>query len=263
MTWILDLDGVVWLSEEPIAGSVDAVARLKQSGRRVLYVTNNAGPRVSDLVAKLEGLGIPASADDLATSAQAAATLLEPGTTALLCAGAGVEEALTERGVHVVREGSADAVVVGFHRDFDYDRLNAAYQAVHRGAQLIATNDDTTYPTPDGPIPGGGAIVAAVAAAAGVRPTVAGKPYAPMAALIRRRLGGSLQDAIMVGDRPSTDGLMARRLSVPFALVLSGVTAEEEVSTDDPPDLVEPDLAALVARELGSAESPARGQETA
>ena len=87
-----------------------------------------------------------------------------------------------------------------------------------------------------------------------------------MATLIRKRLGGHLQDAIMVGDRPSTDGLMARRLSVPFALVLTGVTGEDEISTDDPPDLVEPTLAALVARELGR---PARdqaaggGQETA
>ncbi len=262
MTWILDLDGVVWLAEEPIPGSVEAIADLRAAGRRILYVTNNAGPRVADLVEKLERLGIPTSPDDLATSAQAAATLLEPGETALLCAGPGVEEALTERGVKVVREGSADAVVVGFHRDFDYDRLTVAFQAVHGGARLIATNDDTTYPTPDGPIPGGGAILAAVAAAAGVKPTVAGKPYAPMATLIRKRLGGNLQDAIMVGDRPSTDGLMARRLSVPFALVLTGVTGEDEVSTDDPPDLVEPTLAALVAREIGS---PARaaGQETA
>ena len=260
MTWILDLDGVVWLSEQPIPGSVDAIAALKEAGRRVLYVTNNAGPRVADLVEKLEGLGIPATADDLATSAQAAATLLEPGSTALLCAGPGVEEALNERGVTVVRDGPADAVVVGFHRDFDYDRLTAAFLAVHGGARLIATNDDTTYPTPDGPIPGGGAILAAVAAASGVPPTVAGKPYAPMATLIRKRLDGNLQDAIMVGDRPSTDGLMARRLSVPFALVLTGVTGEDEISTDDPPDLVEPSLAALVERELGSG---ARAQETA
>ncbi|MEA2843029.1 MAG: hypothetical protein QOJ69_700 [Actinomycetota bacterium] len=260
MTWILDLDGVVWLSEQPIPGSVDAIAALKEAGRRVLYVTNNAGPRVAELVEKLEGLGIPASPDDLATSAQAAATLLEPGTTALLCAGPGVEEALNERGVTVVREGPADAVVVGFHRDFVFFRLTAAFRAVLGGARLIATNDDVTYPTPDGPIPGGGAIVAAVAAASGVRPTVAGKPYAPMAALIRKRLEGNLQDAMMVGDRPSTDGLMARRLSVPFALVLTGVTSEDEISTDDPPDLVEPSLAALVERELGS---PTRAQETA
>ena len=128
----------------------------------MIFLTNNAGPRVSELVAKLEGMGVPATPDEVVTSAQAAASLLEPGSTALLCAGPGVREALEARGVEVVRDGDADAVVVGFHRDFDYHRLTAAFLAVHHGARLIGTNDDTTYPTPEGPIPGGGAILAAV-----------------------------------------------------------------------------------------------------
>ncbi|MEA2828557.1 MAG: hypothetical protein QOG43_2996 [Actinomycetota bacterium] len=266
MAWILDLDGVVWLSEEPIPGSTEAIASLREAGHRVIFLTNNAGPRVAELVAKLEGMGVPATPDEVVTSAQAAASLLEPGSTALLCAGAGVREALDARGVHVVREGDADAVVVGFHRDFDYDRLTAAFLAVHHGARLIGTNDDTTYPTPDGPIPGGGAILAAVVAAAGVEAEVAGKPYAPMAALLAERLrladergsggggagaGGGGGDTILVGDRPSTDGLMARRLEVPFALVLSGVTGEEAIPRDDPPEYVVADLATLVAERLG------------
>jgi HAD superfamily hydrolase (TIGR01450 family) len=255
MAWILDLDGVVWLSEQPIPGSVEAIAALRQAGHRVIFLTNNAGPRVAETVAKLAGMGVPAEPDDVVTSAQAAASMLEPGTTALLCAGDGVREALEARGVEVVREGDADAVVVGFHRDFDYDRLTAAYLAVHHGARLIGTNDDTTYPTPDGPIPGGGAILAAVAAAAGIEPEVAGKPYAPMATLLAERLGGEGEGTILVGDRPSTDGLMARRLGLPFALVLSGVTSEEEVSADDPPEHVVPDLATLVEQELGVQES--------
>ncbi|MEA2900827.1 MAG: hypothetical protein QOH36_714 [Actinomycetota bacterium] len=258
MAWILDLDGVVWLSEDPIPGSAEAIAALRDAGQRVIFLTNNAGPRVSELVAKLEGMGVPATPDEVVTSAQAAASLLEPGSTALLCAGPGVREALEARGVEVVRDGDADAVVVGFHRDFDYHRLTAAFLAVHHGARLIGTNDDTTYPTPDGPIPGGGAILAAVVAAAGVEAEVAGKPYAPMAELLAERLklvderggsGGGGGDTILVGDRPSTDGLMARRLGVPFALVMSGVTAEEPV--DDPPEFVVADLATLVAEQLG------------
>jgi 4-nitrophenyl phosphatase len=258
VAWILDLDGVVWLSEDPIPGSAEAIAALRDAGQRVIFLTNNAGPRVSELVAKLEGMGVPATPDEVVTSAQAAASLLEPGSTALLCAGPGVREALEARGVEVVRDGDADAVVVGFHRDFDYHRLTAAFLAVHHGARLIGTNDDTTYPTPDGPIPGGGAILAAVVAAAGVEAEVAGKPYAPMAELLAERLklvderggsGGGGGDTILVGDRPSTDGLMARRLGVPFALVMSGVTAEEPV--EDPPEFVVADLATLVAEQLG------------
>jgi 4-nitrophenyl phosphatase len=116
--------------------------------------------------------------------------------------------------------------LVGFHREFDYERMRIASDAVRNGARLIATNDDATYPTPDGPIPGGGAIVAAVATAAGVEPTIAGKPYIPMAALVAERCGSRFgpSTAIMVGDRWSTDGLFAERLGCRFALVRSGVT---------------------------------------
>src|SRR5438067_4228653 len=111
--------------------------------------------------------------------------MLEPGTSAVVCAGPGVREALEWHGVAPVRSGRADAVVVGWHRDFDYERLTAASQAVMNGARLIGTNGDPTYPTPQGPIPGGGAILAAVATATGVKPEIAGKPYEPMVQLVR------------------------------------------------------------------------------
>ena len=121
--------------------------------------------------------------------------------------------------------GPIDAVIVGFHLDFDYTRLRLASSAVMRGARLIATNDDPTYPTPAGPIPGGGALVAAVATAAGIEQTVAGKPYAPMAATVLDRLDGpDPSRPVMVGDRASTDGRFAVALGAPFALVRSGVT---------------------------------------
>src|SRR6266849_6116847 len=123
MTWVLDLDGVVWLGDQPIAGSAEAVARLRAGGERVVFVTNNSAMTVGDYLAKLERHGVASSASDLITSAQVAAGLLEPGSVALLCAGPGVEEALRARGVNCVREGSADAVVVGWHRDFDFARL--------------------------------------------------------------------------------------------------------------------------------------------
>src|SRR4051812_8079553 len=180
MAWILDLDGVLWLADDAIPGSADAVAALRSRGERVLFVSNNSSARVDEYLAKLERVGAPASVDDLVTSAQAAATLVEPDQTALVCAGPGVEEALQRRGAHTVRDGDVDAVVVGWHRDFDYDGLTAAARAVMHGATLIGTNDDATYPTPLGPIPGGGAILAAVATASGTDPVVAGKPNQAM-----------------------------------------------------------------------------------
>jgi len=246
VTWLLDLDGVVWLAEDPIPGAADAIARLRGELRqRVVFLTNNSSATLAEYLAKLERCGVPTGADDLITSAQAAAALVRPGETALVCAGAGVEEALAARGVRTVREGRADAVVVGWHRDFDFGRLTAAFDAVHHGARLIGTNDDATYPTPKGPLPGGGSILAAVAYASGATPTVAGKPFAPMADLLRARVD---DPEIMVGDRPSTDGRFADRIGVPFGLVLSGVTAPEAPPVEPAPAFVAADLAALVAQ---------------
>ena len=246
MPWILDLDGVLWLGDEPVPGAVEAVARLHGRGERVLFVSNNSSARVDEYLAKLQRVGVPTSEEDLVTSAQAAATIVDPGQTALVCGGPGVEEALVARGVSVVRHGRADAVVVGWHRDFDYERLTAATTAVLGGARLIGTNEDPTYPTPDGPIPGGGAILAAVATAAGAQPVVAGKPHPPMVELVRARLGAGLDDSVLVGDRPSTDGVMAKALGVEFALVLSGVTSEADLPVEPAPGRVVSDLAALV-----------------
>jgi 4-nitrophenyl phosphatase len=141
-------------------------------------------------------------------------------------------------------------VIVGFHRDFDYERLRAAATAVRRGARLIGTNDDATYPTPDGEIPGGGALLAAVAYAASAEPEVAGKPFEPMALAVRTLVGDGPH--VMVGDRPSTDGRFARTLGARFGLVLSGVTKADELPTDPVPDLVAPDLTTLVAAALGA-----------
>jgi HAD superfamily hydrolase (TIGR01450 family) len=209
----------------------------------VVFLTNNSSLTIAEYAAKLERLGVPVAADDLVTSAQAAASLVTRGETALVCAGPGVEEALRAVGATTVRDGKADVVVVGWHRDFDYQRLTAACWAVEGGARLIGTNDDATYPTPEGPLPGGGSILAAVSYATGVTPVVAGKPNEPLAELVAARFGAV---AVMVGDRPSTDGLMARRMQARFALVLSGVTQPGDLPVDPAPDVVAADLAALV-----------------
>ena len=241
MAFALDLDGVVWLADQPIAGADDAVARLRASGEDVVFVTNNSSQPVQDVEAKLAAQGIP-PLDGVITSAMAAAHLVEPGERVLVCAGPGVVQELERRGAIPVRDGDADAVLVGFHRDFDYERLRIAARAVRRGARLLATNDDSSYPTPDGPIPGGGAILAAVVTATGATPVIAGKPHEAMAALVRGRLG---DDGVMVGDRPDTDGLFARALGYRFALVHTGVTPAG-VAVDPVPDLVAPDLLTLV-----------------
>jgi len=243
-TWVLDLDGVVWLTGQPIDGVPEALADLHSSGVRPLYATNNAGPTVDELLARLRRAGVDAGPDDLVTSAQAAAGMLEPGSRVLTVAGPGVAEALAGRGVQVVDDGRVDAVVVGWTDRFDFERLAKAATAVRRGARLVGTNEDATLPTPEGLLPGAGALLAAVATASGTRPDVAGKPHRPLADLIAARRSDI---RVVVGDRPSTDGRLAERLEVPFALVLSGVTAPGDPVGQPAPAVTAPDLGCLVA----------------
>ncbi len=246
-TWVVDLDGVIWLAEQPIAGSAQAVDRLRRAGIRVLFATNNASPTVAELQERLAKAEISVEPDDLVTSAQAAASMLSPGTSAFPCADEGVIEALGNRGVEVVDHGPADAVVVGWTQRFDFDLMAEAAGLVRRGARFIGTNEDPTHPTPRGLLPGSGALLAAVATAAQATPQVAGKPHEPMVALLRARAPGA---ALIVGDRPSTDGALARRIGLPFALVRSGVTSDGREPMTVEPDEEAPDLAALVERHL-------------
>jgi 4-nitrophenyl phosphatase len=248
VNWVLDLDGVVWLADTPIPGSADAIAELRRRGDRLVFVTNNSALTLADYTNKLAAHGIVAG-DDVITSAVAAAALVEPGERVLVCGGAGVREAIDGRGAIAITPAdgvAVDAVMVGYHRDFDYERMRIASTAVRAGARLLATNDDATYPTPLGPIPGAGSILAGIERASGVRAVVAGKPYEPMATVVRARLG---DEGIVVGDRADTDGRLAAALGYRFALVLTGVvTAAEAASLDPQPDVIAPHLAAIVAQ---------------
>lgn len=241
---MLDLDGVIWLDDRVLPGVAEAVARLQAVGN-VVFVTNNAGLEVGAQEAKLASMGIDA-AGAVITSAQAVVDLVEPGERVMAAAGPGVLEALGAAGVDVVQRDprGVDAVVMGIHRDFDYAELTDITRAVRAGARLLATNDDVSFPTPDGLVPGNGALVAAAEAASGVRATVAGKPHEPIAALVRRRLG---PHGVVVGDRPDTDGRFASTLGYDFALVLSGVTTADDLPVVPTPRWVADDLAALVA----------------
>lgn len=242
-TWVIDLDGVIWLAGEPIPGVGDAVRRLRQAGGQVLFASNNSAPTISELQRRLRRAGIDAKDDEIVTSGQAAASMLEPGSTALVVGDEGVLEALEARGVRVVTAEPADAVIVGWTHRFDFDALALANRTIRGGARLIGTNEDPTLPTPEGLLPGCGALLAAVATAAGVAPEVAGKPHPPLARLVATR-GGHL--VLAVGDRPSTDGALAGHLGVPYALVLTGVTAASDLPVEPTPAFVGHDLAAVV-----------------
>jgi glycerol 3-phosphatase-2 len=246
MAWVLDVDGVVWLAGKPIPGAPEAIERLRAAGERVVFLTNNSGPTVAGYVGMLAAAGVHADPDDLATSAQAAASMLPEGSSAAVVGGDGIHEALAARGVRIVDvHDSPDAVVVGRTVELDYDQMGTAATAIRDGARFVATNSDPTYPTGTGPLPGAGALVAFVAVAAGRQPEVAGKPHRPVADLVRARYG---TPRIMVGDRPDTDGLFAAAVGAPFALVLTGSTSRTDLPVQPEPAIVADDLAEVVEK---------------
>jgi HAD superfamily hydrolase (TIGR01450 family) len=292
MLWLLDLDGVVWLTGRPIPGAAEAIGRLRAAGDRVAFLTNNSGPTIAEHIAALKAVGVDAAPDEVLTSAHAAACLLQPGSSAAVVGGPGIVEALTERRVRVVPmlagaggtsaaggtdgtggtggTGAAggkstglvarpDAVVVGRTTDLSYDLLAAASTAIRSGARFVATNTDATMPTPEGPVPGAGAIVAFIQAASGISPEVAGKPHAAAAAFVKARLGPV---GVVVGDRPDTDGQFAGAIGAPFALVLTGITSEDDLPVEPPPDVVGSDLAAVVDQLLRPGRVPSQAART-
>jgi 4-nitrophenyl phosphatase len=140
---------------------------------------------------------------------------------------------------------AADLVVVGWDPSFDYNAMRRATTSIRAGAELVATNSDATFPSPEGLWPGGGAILASIETASGVRAEVMGKPHEPMMASVAARLDGATRVA-MVGDRPDTDLAGGRARGWMTILVLSGVTtASEAAALDPPPDVIVESLAVL------------------
>lgn len=250
---VCDLDGVIYRGDAAIPGAPEAIERLRRDGTRVVFCTNNSRSTVDDYIVKLARFGIVATSDEIVTSGIVTAHVLKErgfaGKTAIVMGGDGLRAALSDVCISVKddpRVSVADLVVVGWDIGFTYEKMKRAAIAVQRGATLIATNDDASFPAPDGVLwPGTGAIVASIETATGVTAEVMGKPNEPMLDFVVERLGGVKQIAA-VGDRPDTDLAGAAARGWTTILVLSGVTSERDVASISPaPDHVLRSLADL------------------
>ncbi|RKE21856.1 HAD-IIA family hydrolase [Streptomyces sp. TLI_171] len=232
-TALLDLDGVVYAGPHAIPFAVESLDRARAAGMRLAYVTNNASrpPRV--VAEHLTELGVPAAPGDVINSAQAAARLVSEkvpaGARVLVVGGAGLVEALQERGLVPVRSLDEEpaAVVQGYDPSVGWADLAEASYAVGRGLPWVASNTDLSIPTARGIAPGNGTLVAAVAAATGVTPEVAGKPLPPMHRETVLRTGA--KRPLVVGDRLDTDIEGAFNGGVDSLLVFTGIATPEEV----------------------------------
>jgi len=265
---IFDLDGVIYRGGHAVPGAAELVGGLRARGVLLRYATNNSTATRAAYVERLAGFGIEASADELVTSTSATIAYLHahlPQVRRLLAVGAlGMLDELHHAGFVVTAAADAapnhydgsrlanryDAVIAGLDQEFDYRRLAAAASAIREGAVFIATNADLRYPTARGFLPGAGAMVAAIQAAAGAEPPlVIGKPEPGMFVTALEETGTPPDEAVVVGDNPDADMVAASRAGIRSILVLTGVT-----SLADAPRLEgerRPDAVAAGPRDVG------------
>lgn len=288
-----DLDGVVYHGSDPVPAAPGTLARLREARIPFLFLTNNSARTPDRVAERLAGMGIEALPRDVLTSAQATAELLSregaAGRTVFVIGETGICRALEQAGLRLEDEPeSTDYVVIGWDRGVDYAKLRRAAILVQRGARLIATNADASYPGPDGLWPGAGALLSAVTAATGATPTVVGKPARPMFDAARAHLGlgepatgddthrthrthraggSSAADGpratrgtpLIVGDRLDTDIAGADGAGWDSLLVFTGVTRPADLlGAQELPTYIGPDIAAVLAGRVPGRFRPAR-----
>lgn len=248
---LADLDGTLYAGHDAIPHAVEAVVAAAARGVRTAYVTNNASRRPSEVAAHLTELGFPATIDDVMTSSQAGAALLaeqvEVGATVLVLGTEALAEECALVGLNPVREAPcAVAVVQGHNPDTGWKNLAEASVVLRAGGLWVATNTDVTLPTERGPLPGNGAMVAALRAATGLEPQVAGKPGLRLMQQAVERSGATA--GLVVGDRLDTDIQGGHTASLPTLLVLTGISGPADVLAAIPeqrPTYVAANLASL------------------
>jgi glycerol-1-phosphatase len=248
--FLIDLDGCLWVGDEPTDRAVEALSALRDARKGIVFLTNDVSSSPEEIVRKLWRLGFQASLAEVLTAGAALQFTLSDrnAATAFVIGSRAVVDHVAEAGLRIVNRTEfatrADVVVVADHLRFDYAELRVATQALARGAELIGLTRDPTFPMPDGPWPGTGAILAAVETASGrTADLIVGKPEAGMYAAAQDRLGEGR--ILAVGDRLDVDVEGARRAGLDTALVLTGAAAPVPGSEPSPTHVAE-SLAALV-----------------
>ena len=239
---LLDIDGVLHVSGEPVPGSGDAVRALRADGHRLRFVTNNTTRARKQLAEELRDVGIELEADELTTTPVAAARLLA-GKRVLALTMAAVREdlagrvELVERDAEVVLLGGADETDES-GRVFSYENLSRAFAELDAGARLVCLHRNRWWQTSRGPLLDAGAYVAGLEYAAGVEAEVVGKPSRAYFDAALAELGAAPEEAVMVGDDVESDVGGAKAAGMTAFLVRTGKFREEtleaaEVKPDD------------------------------
>jgi HAD superfamily hydrolase (TIGR01450 family) len=214
--FVFDLDGCIWNGDTLNPGAGECLAALQRHGRRLGFITNNSRATGADVRQRLHRLGVTAAEHVLTPLEIIGQVITEQfGHSRVLVVGAAELADAVARGGHEIIDvkdyRSASVVAVGNDFDLNYERLTAASRVAAAGKPFVTPNVDPRLPIEGGDfLPGCGAIVAAVAAAAGVKPMVVGKPARPLFDIALRRMGVDAARAAMVGDSVPSDILGAR-----------------------------------------------------
>ena len=253
----IDLDGVVYRGNIMLPGADSFLARVREEGRSVVFVTNSTLRPRGYYAAKLRAMGIPVVPQDIITAAHATGRYLKglfdgSSPSIFLLGERGLVEELEDLDPRYLtpQDGEvAQAVVVGLDRQVNYEKLCKAVKDVMEGALFVGVNGDPLWPVEEGFMPGVGVFLAAIEAATGVKPFIVGKPNTYMLELAIERFECQPSQVLMIGDKLDSDIMMGKRMGAWTALVLSGVTTPEEL--EDAPFTIKPHL---VARDLAHLE---------
>jgi HAD superfamily hydrolase (TIGR01450 family) len=228
----LDLDGTIYLGGDLISGALDFLSRCDEQGVKRFFLSNNSSRSVAQYVAKLEGMGIPCTADDILLSTHDLLAWLsnEGVTRTWAIATTGMCQMMEEAGIST-KDSNPQYVVLGYDTEIDYDKISIGSIHMHKGVPLVASHPDMVCPSPDGGLPDVGAYLAMLKATTGHDPVhITGKPNPGMIMHKIEELGLRPNQCAMVGDRLYTDMEMAIQAGCVSVLVLSGEATLADLS---------------------------------
>ena len=230
-TWLTDMDGVLVHEEKEIPGAADFIARLTETGRKFLVLTNNSIFTPRDLAARLARSGLIVPEESIWTSGLATAAFLDdqqPGGSAYVIGEAGLTTPLHQVG-YTLTDVGPDFVVLGETRTYSFEAITKAIRLILGGARFIATNPDVSGPSAEGPLPATGSVAALITKATGREPYFVGKPNPMMFRSAMNRIEAHSEGTVMIGDRMDTDVVAGIEAGLQTILVLTGSTTREEI----------------------------------
>ncbi len=254
--YVFDMDGTIYLGKNVFPFAVEFINKLRQSGRRVMFFTNNASHDPVFYMDKLTHMGFSPSPDEICTSGNVASAFLtrkRPGKRVYLIGTAELYRQLKKDGVNLIcgEDGrltsgeKADIVLSSFDTSLTYGKLFIGCDFIRDGAEYLCTHPDYNCPTETGFIPDSGAIAALITASTGAEPTYFGKPHRETVEMIAEITGESKDGMVVFGDRLYTDIAVGKRHGITSCLVLTGETKVadvEKADVDEQPDVMLPSL---------------------